>query len=241
MIISSIRASAFIALAAALAASCGTVEPGGAGANGVVFEASRNYVLRHDGVGGGGSVEVHAYAPGSISAVDAGEVALNGSAITRRNDIAAGGIFYATGWQYDQDAPVEADGSMHRLTISGNGPFAAFADSIRAPRAVNMTEPALMAALSKSKGFTVVWEGSENPGDSVTIEAHDGIYAYLLSKKVPDSGVAVLSAADLRGLSYGSVFVGVKRANTRRAIRADGRFSDMTISTAMMVEVAIGQ
>lgn len=233
-----------LALAAALLiGSCGSVEPDGADAhaNGVTFEASRNYNLYHDGVGEGSSVEVKVYAPGSIAPIDAGVVAVNGAGITRRNDLATGGIFYATGWEYDQDTPVKADESMHHLDISGNAAFASFADSIRSPGAVYVTQPGLMETISKSKGCTIVWEASGHAGDSVTIEAHDGIYAYLLSKRVPDNGAVVLTNADLRGISYGMVLIGVNRANTKRSVHPDGRFSDMTISSKMLVEVMVGE
>jgi hypothetical protein len=234
-----LRIVSLLFLAALLAGSCGSVEPDGTNAlaNGVTFEAERNYAFYNDGIGHGSMAEIHAYATGSAAAVDAGEVKVNGNAITRRNDIAGGGIFYADGLDYAGEAPIAADESVHHLAISGSDRFAPFADSIRAPRRVRVTEPELMEKISKAKGFTVVWEGTDAPGDSVTIELHDGIYQYLLRKRVPDIGVAVLTGTDLNGVPYGSVLVGVNRIVSRVITHPDGRRSDMTISTKTLVEV----
>jgi hypothetical protein len=151
----------------------------------------------------------------STKPVYGGVLSINGVSIPARH-FGAGTTYVGRG--DSGTAPLMLDGSWQIFAVSGSGTFPPLLDSLRSPLgATAITAPRSRDTVSKSTGFTVMWNATGPGGAHLMIaDTSTEIGHRLLDTIMPsDPGSIVLTPSMLSGLVAGPINLMVTRGDIK--------------------------
>lgn len=125
-----------------------------------------------------------------------GNVTINGTAL----DTLSGAYFKASGLSVNFNGS-----STVNVAVAGSGSVTAWNDNITAPSASSITGPAANAAVTKTSGLTVTWNGTGGTDSVIVIAQSSGSSGTPSVKSgLANNGSVTFSASELSGIPNGN-------------------------------------
>lgn len=170
------------------------------------------------------SISINLFTEDSVWNSYGGPAFFNGTPLTARSN-AGYGTSYFDAYDNPLSLPLKFDGSYHTFIVAGHNSIPAVTDSLPSPTAaLTMSYPTITDTISKSKGFTMTWNGVGAMDAHASVsDTNSTIGHRTFAATTADDGSLVISPADLATVDPGPVSVTLHRGNTKTVNTTDGR------------------